>query len=98
MEWVIALLAVGVLGAAAVAAAGGLGGMEAEPVRDDFEPTFGPTAITGEELRRARFSIRVRGYDMRAVDDLLDRLGREIDARDAQLDELRTRRTLRPPR
>lgn len=89
MEWLIAVVAVAVLGVAAMAAAGGMGQMSRDPVYDTYRqdlPTGG--ALTAEELRSIRFGVTLRGYAMAQVDDLLDRLALEIAERDALIAEL----------
>jgi DivIVA domain-containing protein len=89
MEWFIAVVVVAILGIAAVAAAGGMGEMSKEPVRDTYRqdlPSDRPLAA--DDIRTLRFGITLRGYAMSQVDDVLDRLGREIALRDAQIAEL----------
>lgn len=89
MEWFIAIVAVAALGVAAMAAAGGMGQMNRDPVYDTYRqdlPTGG--ALTAEELRNVRFGVTLRGYAMAQVDDLLDRLALEIAERDALIAEL----------
>jgi DivIVA domain-containing protein len=71
MEWFIAVVVIAILGVAAMAAAGGMGEMAEEPVRQAM-----------------RFGVTLRGYAMNQVDDLLDRLTREIAERDATIAEL----------
>jgi DivIVA domain-containing protein len=90
MEWFIAVVIVAALGAAAVAAAGGLGGMAKEPVRDVYRqdlPTDRP--LSAADISALRFGTALRGYAMGQVDDVLDRLAREIAERDALIAELR---------
>lgn len=92
MEWFIAVIAVAVLGAAAIVAAGGLGSMPAEPVRDVFRqdlPTDRP--LSGADLGRMRFGVTLRGYSMSQVDDLLDRLSTELTERDSSIAGLEAR-------
>ncbi|MGY4721397.1 DivIVA domain-containing protein [Naumannella cuiyingiana] len=89
MVWLIVIVAVAVLGAGAMVAGGAFGGMPDEPERDDFRPALPPTRITGDDLRDVRFQVQLRGYDMTRVDELLERLGRELDQRDDELTELR---------
>ncbi len=45
--------------------------------------------LTVEDLDSLRLALAFRGYRMDEVDDLLDRLGGEIAARDAYIDRLR---------
>ena len=89
MEWFIAVVVVAILGVAATAAAGGMGEMAKEPVRDTFRsdlPTDRPLQAT--DLQSLRFGVTLRGYAMNQVDDLLDRLTREIAERDATIRRL----------
>jgi len=89
MEWVIAAVVVASLGVAAMAAAGGLGEMRAQPDRDVYRPELpADRPLTAEDLAGLRFGVVVRGYAMRQVDAVLDRLAREIADRDARLAEL----------
>lgn len=86
MEWFIAVVAVAVLGVAAIVAAGGLGSMPAEPTRDVFRQDLpADRSLTGEDLRRLRFGVAVRGYAMKQVDDVLDRLSGEVAERDRRI-------------
>lgn len=72
MMFLIAMIAVAVLGVAAVVATGSLDRMQpvvrdhVEPVLDDAVDTSDPRTWT-----QARFSVRLRGYDMQEVDALL---------------------------
>ena|SRR3712207_1085984 len=78
MMWLFAVLAVLLMGGAALVAAG-RGGSMAE-VYDDrpdaLVPVDGP--LTGADLREVRFTTAVRGYRMSEVDALLDRLAGEL--------------------
>ena len=80
MTWVFAILAVLALGGVAVVAAGR--GTPLAPAYDDrpdaVVPADGP--LSGDDLRRVRFSLAFRGYRMSEVDALLDRLAREREA------------------
>jgi len=87
MEWLIAVVAVAALGIAAMAAAGGMGQMAEEPVYDTYRQDLPDRPLAAEDLAALRFGVTIRGYAMGQVDDLLDRLAREIAARDARLDE-----------
>ena len=75
MMFLFAMLAVAVLGVAAVAATGGLDRMQ-PVVRDHVEPAHDPDVDPARPgtLTRARFSIRLRGYDMQEVDDLIAKM------------------------
>ena len=83
MEWFIAAAAIVALGVAATAAAGGGGGMSSEPVYDTYRQALPDHPLTAADLQEARFGVALRGYAMGQVDDLLERLGREIAERDA---------------
>jgi DivIVA domain-containing protein len=95
MEWFIAVVVVAILGVAAVAAAGGMGEMAKDPVRDTYRqnlPTDRP--LGAGDLQALRFGITLRGYSMAQVDDLLDRLTSEISQRDATIAQLSSRAPL----
>lgn len=81
MEWLLWIIVVVILGVAAVAGSGRLGGMPATAVRDVPRPTFRDETLTGADLRDVRFAVVPRGYSMAQVDDLLDRLASELDRR-----------------
>ncbi|HYP45249.1 MAG TPA: DivIVA domain-containing protein [Propionibacteriaceae bacterium] len=86
MEWAIAVIVVAIMGVAAAAAAGGMGEMPAEPVYDTFRqdlPVDRP--LQPGDLQTLRFGVTLRGYSMRQVDEVLDRLTRELAERDAAL-------------
>lgn len=88
MTWFLAVLAVAVLGVAAVVAGGRLGAMP-EPASDEYRQDL-PTdrELTATDLRSLRFAVSVRGYSMRQVDAVLARLMTELTDRDRQLAEL----------
>jgi DivIVA domain-containing protein len=88
MEWFVAAVAIAALGVAAMAAAGGAGEMDAEPVYDVYRGPLPDRPLTADDLARARFGVTLRGYAMDQVDDLLERLGREIADRDALIARL----------
>jgi DivIVA domain-containing protein len=88
MEWFIAVLAIVLLGVAAMAAAGGVGEMSREPVRDVYRQKLPDRPLTAGDLQGVRFGVTLRGYAMGQVDDLLDRLAGEIAERDARIAEL----------
>lgn len=87
MVWVFAVLVVLALGVIAVVAAGR--GTPLEEAYDDrpdaVVPASGP--LSGDDLRRVRFSLALRGYRMSEVDALLDRLAREREAEQAERDQ-----------
>jgi len=89
MEWFIAVVAVAILCVAAMAAAGGFGQMAREPVQDTFRqdlPVDRP--LSASNVQSLRFGVTLRGYSMSQVDEVVDRLAREIAERDAALVEL----------
>lgn len=91
MEWFIAVVIVAALGVAAVAAAGGLGGMAKEPRKDVYRQDLPVERPLGaEDINKLRFGTALRGYAMDQVDDILDRLSREIAERDAVIAGLRS--------
>ncbi len=82
MVWVFTVLLVLSLGGVAVVAAG-----RGEPLEEGYDDR--PDAVvpesgrlTGDDLRRVRFSLAFRGYRMSEVDALLDRLAREREEDD----------------
>jgi DivIVA domain-containing protein len=83
LVWV--LLAIVVLGGVAVVAAGrGQGLTAAEPDRPDLSvPPDRPLRRTDVDM--LRFSVGLRGYRMDEVDDVLDRLAYDLEARDARI-------------
>ena len=88
MEWFIAVIAVAALGVAAIAAAGGMGEMSKNPVHDTYRQDLPEAALTPADIGQLKFGIALRGYAMSQVDDVLDRLAREIAERDARIAEL----------
>lgn len=77
MEWAIAMVAVVILGLAAVAATGRLGEMPGT-VTDMPQPHVPDGVLTGDDLRALRFAVVPRGYSMQQVDELLDRLAEQL--------------------
>ncbi len=88
MEWFIAVLAIVILGLAAIAAAGGLGEMSRDPVRDTYRQDLPDHPLTARDVAGLRFGVTLRGYSMGQVDDILDRLATEIAQRDTRIAEL----------
>jgi DivIVA domain-containing protein len=93
MEWFIAVVAVAALGVAAMAAAGGMGEMSRDPVHDTYRQDLPDRPLGPEDISKLRFGIALRGYAMGQVDDVLDRLAREIAERDATIAALTTSRS-----
>lgn len=82
MIWFLAVLIVLVLGGVALVAAG-VGTPMGEAYGD--RPDAGvpaDRALRADDLRRVRLPVRVRGYDMSAVDALVARLVREAEERE----------------
>jgi DivIVA domain-containing protein len=88
MEWFLAVVVVAILGVAAVAAAGGVGEMAERPVHDTFAQDLPERPLGAAEVADLRFGMTLRGYAMSQVDDVLDRLAREIAERDATIEAL----------
>jgi DivIVA domain-containing protein len=80
--WLFAILIVLALGGVALVAAGR--GAPLAEVYDDrpdaIVPATGP--LSGDDLRRVRFSLAFRGYRQSEVDALLDRLASERERAD----------------
>ncbi|MDR0488175.1 MAG: DivIVA domain-containing protein [Propionibacteriaceae bacterium] len=77
MEWFIALIAVGVLGFAAMAASGGLG--QFGPVHIDRVSLDLPsTPLTSQGISKLSFTVVPRGYAMEQVDLVLARLEEQL--------------------
>ncbi len=85
----VAVVSVVVFGVAAVAAGQGATLGPADPELPG--PAVDPGSADLAALQAARFPVCLRGYRMDAVDALIDRLGAEIAARDARIDELTAR-------
>jgi DivIVA domain-containing protein len=79
VTWLFAVVAVAVMGVAAVVATGRGGSMtQALPDRPDVV-LAGEGPLTGEELREVRFTTAIRGYRMEEVDKLLERLAAQLE-------------------
>ncbi|MGD7705801.1 DivIVA domain-containing protein [Microlunatus sp. Y2014] len=89
MEWVIAAIVVAAIGLAALAATGALGELRPEPIRDTYRQPLPHRPLAAQDLDNVRFGVTVRGYAMRQVDDLLDRLANELAQRDQEIAVLR---------
>ncbi|WP_426241534.1 DivIVA domain-containing protein [Nocardioides sp. LHG3406-4] len=78
MTWLFAILIVLAMGGVALAASGRIGTMPA--AYDDRPDARVPAGdLTGDDLRRVRFSLGLRGYRMSEVDALLTRLADQLD-------------------
>lgn len=88
MEWFIVVVVVAAIGIAAVAAAGRMGQMNAEPIRDVYRQDLPERPLVAHDIETVKFAVTFRGYAMSQVDDLLERLGREINERDRRIAEL----------
>ena len=84
MIWFFAILAVLALGGIALVASGY--GTPLARVYDDRPDVTLPSdrELSGDDLRRVRFGMVLRGYRMSEVDALLDRLAGELEAREEQ--------------
>src|SRR5690349_24785503 len=81
MMWLFAILLVLAMGGIALLAAGR--GTPMSEVYDDRPDALVPAEgdLSGDDLRRVRFSLAFRGYRMSEVDALLERLSAQVDAR-----------------
>ena len=67
----------------------GGGGHMSESVPDRADLALPPDRlVVADDLDRVRFSVGLRGYRMQEVDDVLDRLAREVESRDRRIAEL----------
>ena len=78
MMWFLAVGLVLVMGAIAVVAAG-RGTPLAQEYDDRPDVTVPAGPLVGDDLRRVRFSLALRGYRMSEVDALLDRLAAQLE-------------------
>ena len=92
MMWFFAILVVLAMGGIAMVAAGR--GTPMAPAYDDRPDALVPRdgELGAADLRKVRFSLAFRGYRMSEVDTLLDRLAREMEARDEAVDDSPERR------
>jgi DivIVA domain-containing protein len=90
----VVVVAVVVFGTAAVAA--GVGGTLAGTAGDPVPLSGVEGPVHAADLANLRFPVVVRGYRMGAVDEVLDRLGDELVARDARIEELEVALGVRP--
>ena len=73
--------------AAAVGRGGGLDPVESDLIR----PSLPDGPISADDLDSVRFAVGFRGYRMDKVDDVLNRLGRELTERDSRISDLERR-------
>ncbi|MFJ5860617.1 DivIVA domain-containing protein [Pseudarthrobacter sp. NPDC092439] len=66
------------------------GGLPQPPA--NLPPVLLPSHATPEDVDRVRFSVGLRGYRMDQVDQVLDDLRNQLAAREAEIEELRSRR------
>ena len=91
MSFVLLLLVLFVIAGITVVAAGSGGSLAAA------DPERGPRGVLPDSdldrsvVDRLRFTLAFRGYRMDEVDDVLDRLGRELEERDLLIAELEGR-------
>ena len=78
MVWVIGILVVVVIGLAVFAGVGRLGEMP-DQLDDRPGPDLPDEQLTGADVRNVKFAVTTRGYSMEQVDELLDRLARQLD-------------------
>lgn len=80
MMWFFAILLVLALGAIGLVAAGW--GTPMSRAYDDRRDVMLPAdrGLTGDDVRRVRFGVVLRGYRMGEVDALLDRLAGQLEA------------------
>lgn len=86
---VLLVVVVGLVVAAVVGRFGGY--LDAPTGTTAFEP-LPRGEIAAEDIDVLRFDQTLRGYRMGQVDDVLDRLRAELQARDEEIERLRTKR------
>ncbi|ONI71887.1 hypothetical protein BWI15_17360 [Kribbella sp. ALI-6-A] len=86
--WFFGLVVVVLIGAVAVVASGRWGGMST--AYDDRPDVSVPArqALSSDDIATTRFAVALRGYRMDEVDNLLERLGREVAERDRRIADL----------
>lgn len=91
---IVAVLALGVLGAVLVLRTG-VPGVPDPMTSESFEP-LPRGGVRAADLIELRFDQAVRGYRMSQVDAVLDQLSEELRDRDAEIDRLRDELAERP--
>ena len=59
--------------------------MSKDPVHDTYRQDLPDRPLNSEDIRSLRFGVTLRGYAMAQVDDVLERLAREIAERDTTI-------------
>ena len=59
--------------------------MSKDPVHDTYRQDLPDRPLGPEDIRSLRFGVTLRGYAMAQVDDVLERLAREIAEKDATI-------------
>jgi DivIVA domain-containing protein len=90
---VVAVVVVFAVAAVAVGRGGGLDPAESDLIR----PSLPDGPMSAVDIEAVRFGVGFRGYRMDQVDDVLDRLGRELTERDSRITELERRPALADP-
>ena len=83
------LVVLAVIGAVGAVAAGVVHGGLPQPTSSVPETALPDGALTAQDLSDLRFPLGLRGYRMREVDAVIDRLARELAERDAEIERLR---------
>jgi len=95
MEWFVALVAVLVIGVAAVAASGRLGQFS-ETSTDRPEPQWPDGPLTSSDIDNLGFAVVPRGYAMDQIDEFCERVKARLEELERQAAETAERRTSRP--
>jgi DivIVA domain-containing protein len=82
------LLTLAVFGVTAALIAGAVDGRMPEPASTVPAVSLPEGPVSAGVLGRVRFAPALRGYRMDQVDAVLDRVGEELSARDARINEL----------
>jgi len=91
--WVLWLVVIAALMVVVVLLALGRGGPGPQPPPDEVVVDLPEDrALLPADIERVRLPLALRGYQMAAVDDVLDRLAVELAQRDDQIRELQERR------
>ncbi|MDJ1136694.1 cell division protein DivIVA [Streptomyces iconiensis] len=85
---VVAAVTLAVVGSGDQSDRGASGGLQEAPPDLLDEPLPPDRPVSHADVAGLRLAVGVRGYRMRQVDDILDRLGAELAERDARIAEL----------